>query len=226
MRAGRARARRLDRRQGATYRSAMARPTLAARLAAIARQIGTEYPHLLADEARRAAGRARDRDFGFGLTPPATMVKLLRRVRATRRDVVVDLGSGVGQAVLAAALVCREAHGHELLQEMVQVARRTAKALAIGNARFHAGDLRRARVGDATVLYSYSTCFGPPLMEALGRTAARAKDGARIITVTNPLEHPEIELISWARLPWGIPGHTRTVYFHVRRRRRRARLRA
>jgi hypothetical protein len=121
--------------------------------------------------------------------------------------------------VLTAALVCESARGYEVLPEMVAASRKSARALGIANARFSATDLRKAKISDATVVYSYSTCFTRPLMAALAEAAAGAAGGARIITVSGELVHPDIEVVRDQRIPWGIPGHWRTVYWHVRRKR-------
>jgi protein-L-isoaspartate O-methyltransferase len=98
------------------------------------------------------------------------------------RDFVVDLGSGDGRIVIAAA----RAHGArglgvELEPELVAKARENARLAGVDDrARFEAGDALQADVSQASVVTIYLL---PSLLDQLQpRLLAQLKPGARVVT--------------------------------------------
>lgn len=174
-----------------------------------------QYPHLVVDDARKAAGRPGDPELTYGTTSPALAVELLALAGAGQDDVFYDLGCGLGVPTLVAAVICRRAVGIEILPELIETGRSIAAALGLTNASFQVADLKTADLSDATVVYSYSTCLGPRTREQLAVRAALTRPGTRILTVTHPLEHEALELRSTQELSW--EGSARTVYLHLRR---------
>ena len=86
-------------------------------------------------------------------TPPALVEKMLDMARVTRDDFVMDLGSGDGRMVIAAAKRGARALGVEFNPDMVELARRAAAAQGVGErAAFVQGDMYEADVSRATVL--------------------------------------------------------------------------
>ena len=86
-------------------------------------------------------------------TRPALAEKMLDLAGITPRDFVIDLGSGDGRLVIAAAKRGARALGVEYEQEMVALARRNAAAAGVADrAQFIQGDMFQADISKATAL--------------------------------------------------------------------------
>ena len=174
-----------------------------------------QYPALTVDEAKTQAGRAGDSEFIYGETPPASLMEMLRAAGLSADDVFYDLGCGLAQTVLVASLVCKQAHGIEYLEPLARIAGEAARALGIDNVRIHNTDYRDADLRDATLFYCYATCTTEPTRALICARLLATVPGTRIVTVTHPLDHPEIERREPFELWWG--GGRHSVYLHVRR---------
>src|SRR5438309_1688484 len=73
-------------------------------------------------------------------TPRALLEKMLDLARVTPRDFVVDLGSGDGRVVIAAAKRGGRALGIEYDADMVALSRRNAEAAGVPGGRYVAAD--------------------------------------------------------------------------------------
>jgi SAM-dependent methyltransferase len=109
-------------------------------------------------------------------TPVRHGLDLLRRSALTEGDVLVDLGSGLGQVPLLAAL-CSPARavGIEIESGYVATAQAAASTLGLSRATFVCADLRQADLSQGSVFYLYTPLRGA-LLEAL---LARLRDEAR-----------------------------------------------
>ena len=86
-------------------------------------------------------------------TRPALAEKMLDLAGITARDFVMDLGSGDGRLVIAAAKRGARALGVEYEPQMVALARRNAAAAGVGErAQFIQGDMFQADISKATAL--------------------------------------------------------------------------
>lgn len=86
-------------------------------------------------------------------TPPVLVEKMLDMARVTPRDYVMDLGSGDGRNVIAAARRGARALGVEFNPDMVELSRRIAAKEGVSdNATFVQGDMYEADISQATVL--------------------------------------------------------------------------
>lgn len=86
-------------------------------------------------------------------TPPELVEKMLDMARVTPRDYVIDLGSGDGRNVIAAARRGARALGVEYNPDMVEVSQRAAaRAGVAGKAKFVQGDMYGTDISQATVL--------------------------------------------------------------------------
>jgi SAM-dependent methyltransferase len=86
-------------------------------------------------------------------TPPALVEKMLDLARVTKDDFVVDLGSGDGRNIIAAAKRGARGLGVEYEPEMVELSRRSAEQAGVaGRAKFVQGDMFEADFSQATVL--------------------------------------------------------------------------
>lgn len=110
-------------------------------------------------------------------TPARHIFDLIERSGITERDVLVDLGSGLGHVTLAAS-ICTRAHciGIDLEPAYIACARRCAEALCLPNAKFLQQDARVADLSEGTVFYLYTPFEGGVLravLDRLGREGLR-----------------------------------------------------
>jgi protein-L-isoaspartate O-methyltransferase len=118
----------------------------------------------------------------FITTTPEVVARMLQIAGTGPQDFVVDLGSGDGRIVIAAA----RAHGArglgvELEPTLVAKARENARLAGLADrARFEAGDALKADVSQASVVTIYLL---PSLLDQLQpRLLTQLKPGARVVT--------------------------------------------
>jgi SAM-dependent methyltransferase len=113
-------------------------------------------------------------------TPEALVEKMLDMAKVGRRDYVIDLGSGDGRNVIAAARRGARALGVEYDQGLVALARRKAAAAGVEKrARFVRGDMYQADISKATVLALFLL---PQNLEQLKPKFERLRPGTRIVS--------------------------------------------
>lgn len=130
-------------------------------------------------------------------TPARHIFELIRRAKISGRDVLIDLGSGLGHVPLLVA-ICTGARciGIEWEAAYVDCARRCASALNLSDVTFIRQDAREADLSTGTVFYLYTPFKGTMLREmlaALGREAITRE--IRVCTLG-----PCTEIV--AREPW------------------------
>ena len=118
----------------------------------------------------------------FITTPPEVVARMLQLAGTGPQDTVLDLGSGDGRIVIAAA---RE-HGArglgiELEPKLVALARENARRAGVADrARFEEGDALKADLAQASVVTLYLLPF---LLDQLQpRLLAQLRPGARVVT--------------------------------------------
>jgi SAM-dependent methyltransferase len=101
-------------------------------------------------------------------TPARHIFDVLARMQLTERDVLVDLGCGLGQVALLAA-ICTSARsiGIELEAAYLNCARQSAADLNLGKATFLQGDVREADLSCGTAFYLYTPFRGRILRAVL-----------------------------------------------------------
>src|SRR5215212_1071682 len=108
--------------------------------------------------------------------------KMLDLAKVTPRDFVMDLGSGDGRTVIAAAKRGARALGVEYNAELVELSRRRAKDAGVSDkAKFVQGDMYEADVSKATVLALFLV---PENLDKLQHTFLGMKPGTRIVLNT------------------------------------------
>jgi hypothetical protein len=110
-------------------------------------------------------------------TPARHIFDLIGRTALTERDVLVDLGSGLGHVALLAS-ICTSARsiGIELESAYIDCARQSAEGLNLSNVTFLQQDARTADLSAGTVFYLYTPFTGTILravLDSLRREAAR-----------------------------------------------------
>ena len=135
-------------------------------------------------------------------TPPAVVDAMLELAGVGPRDYVIDLGSGDGRIVIAAARQ-RGARGFgvEIDSELVQAARRAAQHEGVARqVEFKVQDLFGTDLGQATVVAMY---LYPRLMIQLRpRLFAELKPGSRVVS-------HDFDMAGWkpdARVTVPVPG--------------------
>jgi precorrin-6B methylase 2 len=119
-------------------------------------------------------------------TRPALVETMLNLANVTERDFVVDLGSGDGRMVIAAAKRGARALGIEYEPDMVALARRNAAAAGVAErARFVQGDMFEADFSQATVLALFLL---PGNLRRLAPKFLELAPGTRIVVNTYRIE--------------------------------------
>lgn len=171
-----------------------------------------------------------DTSFTYGEIDWFSFASLLERAAPQRGDVFIDVGSGSGRALIAAALLhghrFRQCIGIELLPGLHHLARESVARYArmIENieasdsgtikrrypaVRAVQADLLSYDWSDGDVVFANSTCFSEELMEQLTEKAERLKSGARLITLTKGVESDAFELLSRQRYTVRCAPHCR-----------------
>ena len=119
-------------------------------------------------------------------SPESTVEKMLDVAKVTPQDFVVDLGSGDGRNVIAAAKRGARALGVEYNPDMVELSKRNAaKAGVSDKATFVQGDMYAAEFQQATVLALFLL---PDNLMKLRDKFAALKPGTRIVANTFGIE--------------------------------------
>ena len=113
-------------------------------------------------------------------TPHTLTEKMLDMANVTPKDFVIDLGSGDGRNVIAAAKRGARALGVEYEAQLVQISRKNAQAAGVGDkAQFVQGDMFEADISQATVLALFLL---PDNLRRLKPKFEKLKPGTRIVT--------------------------------------------
>jgi ribosomal protein L11 methylase PrmA len=113
-------------------------------------------------------------------TPPTLVEKMLDMAKVTPKDYVIDLGSGDGRNVIAAAKRGARALGVEYDAKLVEFSRRRAEAEGVSErAKFVEGDMFEADISQATVLALFLL---PDNLVQLKPKFERLRPGTRIVT--------------------------------------------
>jgi SAM-dependent methyltransferase len=115
-------------------------------------------------------------------TPPVLVEKMLDLAKVTPADFVMDLGSGDGRNIIAAAKRGARAVGVEYNPDMVKLSERiAAKEGVAGKAKFVEGDMYEADISQATVLAMFLL---PENLDRLLPKFLDLKPGSRIVLNT------------------------------------------
>jgi SAM-dependent methyltransferase len=115
-------------------------------------------------------------------TPPELVEKMLDMAKVTAADYVIDLGSGDGRNVIAAAKRGARALGVEFNPDMVALStQRAAEAGVSDKATFVQGDMFEADFSEATVLAMFLL---PDNLERLKAKMLKLKPGTRVVLNT------------------------------------------
>jgi methyltransferase family protein len=146
-------------------------------------------------------------------TPDSLVERMLDLAKVTPQDFVMDLGSGDGRNIIAAAKRGARAVGVEFNPQMVELSRaNAAKAGVSDKATFIEGDMYEADISKATVLALFLL---PVNLEKLTPKFLDLKPGTRIVDNTFAIpgwepdvtERQETDCQSWcSALLWIVPA--------------------
>jgi len=123
-----------------------------------------------------------DRVSPFAATPDTVVTAMLKMAAVTSRDLVVDLGSGDGRLVIAAAKEFgARGLGVDIDAKLVNYAQRKAVEAGVAErAQFELRDLFKTDLSSADVVTIYLL---PTIMDRVAaKLAAELKPGARVVT--------------------------------------------
>jgi len=135
-----------------------------------------------ADESYQPKSGQRGKDVVWVGNPEAMVQRMLDVASVTAQDFVVDLGSGDGRNVIAAAKRGARAHGIEYNGDLVELSKRlAAKERVSDRATFERGDVFAADFSQATVVVLFLI---PEMNIRLRPKLLALKPGARIVANT------------------------------------------
>jgi hypothetical protein len=110
-------------------------------------------------------------------TPARIILEIIKRAEINPQDVFVDLGSGLGQAVMLVHLLTGvKARGVEIELAYCEYARSCAAELNVHNVEFINADARDADYSSGTVFFMYSPFEGKMLQDVLNKLRIEAKN--------------------------------------------------
>jgi len=119
----------------------------------------------------------------FVSSPHDVVRKMLEVARATKDDVLVDLGCGDGR-ILSTAIKdfgVKAAFGYEIREDLFKTASGEVEKLNLGNrARVYNRDLFQADLKEATLITLYLTTYANERLKP--KLRAEARPGARIVS--------------------------------------------
>lgn len=140
--------------------------------------LAAEAPDSTQREFRPEVGQA-GKDVVWVPTPPVLVEKMLDVAKVTPQDFVMDLGSGDGRNIIAAAKRGANALGVEYNPDMVEYSRRAAEKAGVADkAQFVQGDMYVADISKASVMALFLL---PENMNKLVPKFLALKPGSRIV---------------------------------------------
>lgn len=146
-------------------------------------------------------------------TPDALVEKMLDLAKVTADDVVMDLGSGEGRIVIAAAKRGARAIGIEYNPDLVELSKRNAAAAGVSaRATFIQGDIFETELEPATVITLFLL---PSLNVKLRPKLLELKPGTRLVSNSFAMEEWQADeretvqngCVSWCTaLVWIVPA--------------------
>jgi len=145
-------------------------------------------------------------------TPARHIFSLLKLAELAEKDVLVDIGSGMGHVPMVAS-ICTPAQcvGIEIAQSYVESAKQAAKNLNLRRVRFIAQDAREADLSKGTVLFLYTPFTGSILRDVLKKIRNEAQERALRVCTLGPCT-PIVAAERWLE-PTSAPDTDRVVMF-------------
>ena len=165
-------------------------------------------------------------DYVYGEIEFLTFIALLSLVNPDEKTVFYDLGSGVGKAVLACAMVfpVRKSVGVEIIPELYFGACKQVRQLAnmenyieqSHKIEFILGDFLEVTLEEATIIFINSTALFNPTWEKLCMRLELLENLRTVITTSKTLPSKHFTVVNQTRvkMSWGVVF----AYVHVRKK--------
>ncbi len=165
----------------------------------------------------------------YGEILPEGLAKLYQFVKLTVEDSFVDLGSGIGKAVLQSYLSTQMAASygveidkarHELAVEALQELKQSAPNLFANQSKlieFHNTNITDFDFNLASIVYCNATCFGPNLMGVISdkinnsRSVRAVMSTCRIEGLVNLTQENIVDI----EVSWHLPPSTSPCYVYT-----------
>lgn len=143
-------------------------------------------------------------------------IALLSLCKINENTVFYDLGSGVGKAVIACAMMfdAKQCIGVELFSELHQAARLSLNQLKripiyaekATRIVFRQGDLRQTSLVDAGLIFINASAFFGALWTSISQHCEQIPSGALVITTSKPLHSNTFSILKQTQveMSWGI----------------------
>ena len=145
------------------------------------------------------------------------MFLALKRVAACSSDLFLDIGCGCGLPVMVASHLVKQAHGIDLVPQMIEFARRAALDLERPNTSFELANVRDFDLHSYDIVYLAATTLSDQLRKAIAARLQHLRPGAIVISLTYPLPAPHLVLIDRFECPfaWWRDSAASTHQFHI-----------
>lgn len=143
---------------------------------------------------------SRGGELSYGETPTVTLARILELAELAPGAGFVDLGSGRGVTVVAAALLGYRAAGMELLNEYVERSRKVATRVGV-EVDFGQGDFLLEEWPKAELYLLNSTAFPADFRQRLNLRFQQLESGTLVCTYDWELESAEFDQLHALRLP-------------------------
>lgn len=166
--------------------------------------------------SRQARLSANAFEYTYGEIDFLGFIALLSLTRPHENTIFYDLGSGVGKAVVATAMVfkIRKAFGIELFAPLHQAALHQKKQLQqipfyqekAANIFFIQNDFLNVNFYDATLIFINATAFLGDVWETLQQRLAKTHTGTIVITTSKTLNSSNFLLLhsTYVLMSWGV----------------------
>jgi precorrin-6B methylase 2 len=155
--------------------------------------------------------RLADHHYFYEPTPVRMVLEMIDRLRPNEKDVLFDLGCGIGRVCLLTALLTDASTvGIDHETKYIEQARERAEALGIGpRCAFEATDVRVADFSRATIFFLFNPFGGSTLEDTIIKIRMEARERpVRIVSVGATLEPLVREARKgWLRHDYGVRAH-------------------
>lgn len=155
----------------------------------------------------------------YGETDLLGFLLLLNKLSPSKEDIFLDLGSGLGQLVIATPFFypVKKAIGIEYLTALSKAANQIKTRLPIENQKktiLLNQHILDSEIGEATIIFCTATAFFGDSWQKIQNHLTKACYGTRIITLSKPLTIDGFKLIykTWCPTSWGAS----LAYVHIR----------
>lgn len=134
--------------------------------------------------------------YAYGETPLTTLEKIVRAFGVSPENKWLDLGSGRGRSCfwISEFWGC-QTRGIEWIPQFASRACQIAKRIPSCRAKFQNDSIQNVDFSWPDVVYLCGTCMSEKEIESILIPMQSLKNGAKVITITEPLKHPSYWLI-------------------------------